>query len=56
MRKAPHCGIVRIVNFRASRQGRVCIEILARYAEELQQAGIITAEPGRIRIRQQSST
>jgi len=54
MRNAPHCGIVRIVNFRASRQGRVCAEILARYAEELQQGGIITAEPGRVRIRQHS--
>ena len=50
-RNAPHRGIVRIVNFRAAQQGRACAEILARHAEELQRGGIITAEPGRIRIR-----
>lgn len=52
LRNAPHCGIIRIVNFRASRQGRACTEILSRYAEELRRGAIITAEPGRIRMRQ----
>jgi predicted nuclease of predicted toxin-antitoxin system len=52
LREARHRGIVRIVNFRASQQGRVCAEIMARHAVELQQGAIITAEPGRIRIRQ----
>ena len=52
LREAPHCGIVRIVNFPASQQGRACAEILARHAVELQQGAIITAEPDRIRIRQ----
>ncbi len=51
LHSAPHSGIVRLVNFRAMEQGRACVAILERYAEELQQSGIITAEPGRIRLR-----
>jgi predicted nuclease of predicted toxin-antitoxin system len=52
LRGFPHCGIVRLVNFRAAQQGRVCLEILANFAVELSQRAVTTAEPGRIRIRQ----
>jgi predicted nuclease of predicted toxin-antitoxin system len=51
LRNVPHQGIVRLVNFRSHQQGRACAEILAHYASELARAAIITAEPGRIRIR-----
>jgi predicted nuclease of predicted toxin-antitoxin system len=47
----PHCGIIRLVGHSARRQGPVCVEILKKYARELQNAAIITVEPGRVRIR-----
>ena len=46
-----HCGIMRIVNFRATQQAAVCLHILTSHAEDLNSGAIITAEPGRIRIR-----
>ncbi len=52
LRRLPHCGIARLVNFRAGQQGHACLEILSRYSEELAQRALITAEPGRTRIRQ----
>jgi len=47
----PHSGIVRLVNVSAREQGTVCAGIIAKYGEELQSGTIITAEPGRLRIR-----
>ena len=52
---ASHCGIIRLVNISARRQGTVCLHVVQRYASEIQRAAIITAEPGRIRIRRQGS-
>jgi len=51
LRGAPHFGILRLVNFRASQQASVCVAILAGQAAELMSGAIITAEPGRVRIR-----
>lgn len=51
LRNAQHCGIVRLVNFRAARQGPVCRQIFAAHAADLEEKAIITAEPGRIRVR-----
>lgn len=51
LREAPHCGLIRLVNLRARQQGRVCLQILARHGNDLADRAIITAEPGRIRIR-----
>lgn len=51
LRGRQHCGILRVVNFRASQQGTVCVQILASHAEDLQFGAIVTAEPNRIRIR-----
>jgi len=48
---ASHCGILRLVNFRASHQGSVCCRVLADHGEELSGGALITAEPGRLRIR-----
>ena len=51
VRGLPHCGIVRLVNLSGPQQGVVCIEVLARFAAELQRMAIITVDAGRIRIR-----
>jgi predicted nuclease of predicted toxin-antitoxin system len=52
LRGSPHCGILRLVDFRASQQGAVCVRILQKHADELEAGAIITAEPGILRIRQ----
>lgn len=48
---ASHCGIIRLVNISARRQAEVCLHVLQRYTAEIALGPIITAEPGRIRIR-----
>lgn len=48
---AEHRGIIRLVGIAARRQGPVCIEVLARYQDDLAGNPIITVEPGRVRIR-----
>jgi len=52
LKGAPHCGIVRLVNFNVSQQAPACLKILADYRADLSKGALITAEPGRIRIRQ----
>jgi predicted nuclease of predicted toxin-antitoxin system len=47
----PHCGIVRLVNFPARKQGIACLKTIETYGRELQSGAIITVEPGRLRIR-----
>jgi predicted nuclease of predicted toxin-antitoxin system len=51
VREQPHCGIVRLVGFRARQQAAVCANIVAKYGEELLQGAIATARPGQIRLR-----
>ena len=51
LHEAPHYGIIRLVNFRSGQQGQVCLQVLASHAVDLRHRAIITAEPGRIRIR-----
>jgi len=51
LRDVPHCGILRLVNFPARQQGAVCLGVLITHGEELLAGAIITAEPGRLRIR-----
>jgi predicted nuclease of predicted toxin-antitoxin system len=46
-----HGGIVRLVNVSARQQAAVCLQVLAAHAAELTSGAIITAEPGRLRIR-----
>ena len=48
---ARHCGILRLVGFKSSQQGSVCLHILKAFGEDLKSSAIITAEPGRVRIR-----
>jgi predicted nuclease of predicted toxin-antitoxin system len=47
----PHRGILRIVNFSARRHGEVCLAVLNTHAAELAAGALITASPGRLRIR-----
>jgi predicted nuclease of predicted toxin-antitoxin system len=51
VRRTPHRGIIRIVDFRSGHQGAVGAKILAAYADDLIAGAIITAQPGRVRIR-----
>ncbi len=51
LRRAPHHGILRLVNFTAKQQAVVCLDVLLRHGDELAAGAVITAEPGRLRIR-----
>jgi predicted nuclease of predicted toxin-antitoxin system len=44
-------GIVRLVDIRYMDQAALCVEMLALHGAELTQDAIVTAEPGRVRIR-----
>lgn len=48
---APHRGIFRLVGFSARDQGKVIVDVLDRYGQELSDGGLVTVEPGRARIR-----
>ena len=51
VRQRPHSGIIRLVNFSFRLQGTVCLQILTAHSNELESGAIVTAEPGRLRIR-----
>jgi len=51
VRARAHAGIVRLVAVRAGDQGRTCVAVLTQYGTELQAGGIVTVEPGRVRVR-----
>jgi predicted nuclease of predicted toxin-antitoxin system len=51
LRGLPHGGIVRLVNISAHQQAVVCLRVLALHGPELASGAIVTAEPGRLRIR-----
>ncbi len=46
-----HRGLVRIVDISARRQGSVIRYVLQHYGDELQAGAVVTASPGRVRIR-----
>lgn len=46
-----HAGIIRLVDVRAVDQGPLCIELLGAYGADLAQQALVTAEPGRVRVR-----
>lgn len=46
-----HAGIIRIVNFRISRQAPVCLAAIEHHGDALASGAIVTAEPGRLRLR-----
>jgi predicted nuclease of predicted toxin-antitoxin system len=47
----PHSGIIRLVNWSTQQQATTSLLVLERYSTELEFGAIVTAEPGRIRIR-----
>jgi predicted nuclease of predicted toxin-antitoxin system len=49
--RQPHMGVVRLVGVQARRQGTTCVELLERFGALLVTGAIVTAEPGRIRVR-----
>ena len=51
LRGLPHGGILRLVNVSARQQAVVCLQVLVKHKVELESGAIITAEPGRLRIR-----
>lgn len=51
VRRYPHAGIIRLVNFPAKEQARMCLQIIDRHGQELQAGAVVTAELGRLRIR-----
>ena len=46
-----HCGIIRLVGISAHQQDAICLQVLATHETDLRSSAIITAEPGRMRIR-----
>jgi len=46
-----HCGILRIVDFSVSQHGTVCVQVIDRHGSDLAAGAIVTAEPGRLRLR-----
>ena len=50
-RGAQHCGIMRLVGCGAREQAALCARVLALHGAELLDGAIVTAEPGRLRIR-----
>ncbi|MEO8601711.1 MAG: DUF5615 family PIN-like protein [bacterium] len=51
VRRLPHAGIVRMVDLSIARQAETCLRLLTAYGEDIVAGAIITAEPGRVRIR-----
>jgi predicted nuclease of predicted toxin-antitoxin system len=47
----PHSGILRLVNWTARQQAPTCLRVLALHEADLLAGTIVTAEPGRLRIR-----
>ena len=51
LHRQPHSGILRLVNWPARQQALACLRVLDLYGQELQGGAIVTAEPGRVRVR-----
>jgi predicted nuclease of predicted toxin-antitoxin system len=51
MRSQPHGGILRLVGISARQQAAVCQQVFVAHGVDLAGGAIITAEPGRLRIR-----
>ena len=51
VRGVRHNGILRIVDFSVRQQGAVCSQAIVRHGSELEAGAIVTAQPGRLRVR-----
>ena len=47
----PHAGIVRLHQLSVDVHAIVCLQIIERHGKELLSGAIVTAQPGRIRVR-----
>ena len=47
----PHSGIVRLVGFGAREQGNISLVLLRVYESDLMHGALLTATPGRVRVR-----
>lgn len=50
-REAAHVGVLRLVGIRSELQGSIAHDVLTRHEQTLAGGAILTAEPGRLRIR-----
>lgn len=51
VRGAPHLGVVRLVGFSVRDHAKACHQVILQYEEALAAGALITAEPGRVRVR-----
>jgi len=51
VRGAPHCGILRLSSLSVGQQAETCLRVLDRHGWVLAAGAIVTADPGRVRIR-----
>lgn len=51
VRGIKHYGIIRLVNISATQQAVMCNHVLALHGSELESGALVSAEPGRLRIR-----
>ncbi len=49
--RQPHCGILRVAAFSVAAHAKVVAQALVQFGAELKQGAVVTAEPGRLRIR-----
>lgn len=49
--RRPHAGIVRLMAEAPADQSKLCRQAFARFGAQLEDGAIVTAEPGRLRIR-----
>jgi predicted nuclease of predicted toxin-antitoxin system len=47
----PHHGIIRLVNLASWQQSGICLQVLAKYGNDLLRGAIVTAEADRLRYR-----
>ena len=51
--RQPHSGILRLVDFSAKQQASVCLRVLKAHGHQLEAGAIVTAERGRLRVREE---
>lgn len=50
--RKPHSGILRLVDFSVQKQTAACLQVIEHHTDDLLAGAIITARPGKIRVRQ----
>jgi predicted nuclease of predicted toxin-antitoxin system len=51
VRELPHAGILRLVGLSALQQAEVTLRVIQAHGADLAAGAIVTAEPGRLRVR-----